>query len=135
MDRSIHLLCLCDSLHLYHHCQQLCPFFDTKFHYLLKGSHPVTSELLGDNIDQKVSESVKISEAALKLQFNNRSQMHGKPRFQNYRHSQGRGIRHPYSGLEDRCRQKFQQNFSSFQQFSQNRGSSQHSRSRGHGHS
>ena len=47
---------------------QMHPYFDPKFHYLLKHTKPVTSELLGDNVDVKIAEFTKLSEAAHHLQ-------------------------------------------------------------------
>ena len=73
-DSSLHLLCMGHCMVLDKRHQQLKSFFDPKFHYLLKASNPFTDKLLGDNIDQKVAESVKTSEAANKLQFMSRPQ-------------------------------------------------------------
>ena len=130
MDRAIRLLACCNSVLLDRHRQQLWPFFDNKFHYLLRESNPITSELLGDNIDQKVSESVKISEAAQKLQFN---RSRGKPRFQSYgyRHSQGRGVRRPFNNRDNRHSQQYLTNSGAYQQYSQPRGYPQRPCARG----
>ena len=105
-DRSIKLLCAGNCVVLDKRRQQPRSFFDPKFHYLLKASNPFTDELLGDDIDVKVAESVKSSEAANKLQFMSRPR--NKPfRGNNYRRfSQGRSRR---TFGQDRKRQ-FQNN-------------------------
>ena len=42
-------------------------FLGSPISHLLKASNPITSELLGPNLDQKISEQHKISEVAKKL--------------------------------------------------------------------
>ena len=79
LDRSLKLLCSANGIILDRRRQQLRPFFDNKFHYLLKPSNPITSELLGDNVDVKVTEAVKISEAAQRLQFSPRLYPRSRP--------------------------------------------------------
>ena len=65
IDRAIRLFSAGHSILLDRHRQQLKGFFDPKFHYLLKQQvNPITSELFGDNIDQKVCDSIKASDAA-----------------------------------------------------------------------
>ena len=51
LDREIRLLATCHSVLFDRHRVQLHPFFDSKFHYLLKPGNPITNELLGDNVD------------------------------------------------------------------------------------
>ena len=72
LDKGIILLCAGHSTVLDKRCNQLRSFFDPKYHYLLKSTNPITKELLGDNVDQKITESTKIYEAAKKLQFRNK---------------------------------------------------------------
>ena len=67
MSQGLCLLCTAHSVVLLKRKQQLKSFFDPKFHYLLKHTNPVTEELLGDNIDLRIAESTKLSEAAHKL--------------------------------------------------------------------
>ena len=69
LDQSIKLLSTAHCIILDRRRSQLRSFFDPKFHYLFKASNPITSELLGDNVDLKVAEATKISEAAQKLQI------------------------------------------------------------------
>ena len=43
-------------------------FLDSKIHFLIRGSNPVEGkELLGPNLQQKIQESSRISEAAGKI--------------------------------------------------------------------
>ena len=67
LDKGIRLLCAGHSVVLEKRHSQLKPFFDPRYHYLLKPLNPVTRELLGDNVDQKIIEANKIAEAAQKL--------------------------------------------------------------------
>ena len=97
LDRGIKLLATCHSVLLDRRRIQLKPFFDNKFHYLLKPGNPITNELLGDNVDQKVAEASKISDAAQKLQlsrpYTRRTRFRG--RFHN-RCFSGRQLRWPF---------------------------------------
>lgn len=45
---------------------------DSKFHYLIKPSNPVTDELLGPNLEQQISEGNRVMEAAKKLAITRR---------------------------------------------------------------
>ena len=58
LDKSIRLLATCHSVLVDCRRQSLCHLFDNKFAYLFKESNPATLELLGDNVDQKVVQSV-----------------------------------------------------------------------------
>ena len=62
------LLCTAHSMVLLKCKQQLKSFFDPKFHYFLKHTNPIMEELLGDNVNLRIAESTKLSEAAYKLQ-------------------------------------------------------------------
>ena len=83
MDKGLKLLATGHGIVLQKRRDQLKGVLDPKFHSLLKPSNPVTSELLGDNVDQKIAESTKLSEAAQKLHlkrpfhFVNYTQHHG----------------------------------------------------------
>ena len=79
LDKSIHLLCTGHSVVLDKRRVQLRSFFDPKFHYLFKSTNPVTSWLLGDNIDQKIVESTKVQDAANKLQLKFRGSSRARP--------------------------------------------------------
>ena len=68
MVKGLRLLCTYHGVVLQKHRDQLRGLLDPKFHVLLKPSNPVTLELLGDNIDQKIAENTKLLEAAQKLQ-------------------------------------------------------------------
>ena len=72
IDKGLHLLCAGNIVILLTRKQGLWSFFDPKFHYLLHHTNPVTEELLRDNVDLKIAESTKLSEAAHKLQVRHR---------------------------------------------------------------
>ena len=115
LDRAIKLLATAHCVIHDRKRVQLCPFFDTKFHYLLKPGNPITSELLGDNVDQKVAEASKISEAAQRLQllscpFNRQGRF--CVRFQQNRHGSGQGFRCPFLRREE-YKPHFHQNYNS----------------------
>ena len=99
MDKGLKLLATGHGIVLQKCCDQLKGVLDPKFHSLLKPRNPITSELLGKNVDHKIAESTKLSEAAQKLHlkrpfhFVNYTQHHGSgnnPPTQAYRGSSGR---------------------------------------------
>ena len=90
MSQGLRLLCTAHSVVLLKRKQQLKSFFDPKFHYLLKHTNPVTEELLGDNVDLRIAESTKLSEAAHKLQVH-------RPHFHGFQ-QRGRGLYRQNSG-------------------------------------
>ena len=47
-------------------------FLDQRYHYLIRPSNPVTEELLGPNLEQKIADSNRVMEAAHKLYFGNK---------------------------------------------------------------
>ena len=49
------VLCKCRTI--------LKPYLDTKYHNLLKLSNPVTTELLGADLEQKIANGARVSEA------------------------------------------------------------------------
>ena len=105
LDRSLKLLSTANCILLDRRRQQLRPTLDSKFHYLLKQNNPITNELLGDNVDQKVSEAIKFSEAAQKLQITPRlfsRQGRFRGRFSNKRQAYTRGHRRPFMRREGR---------------------------------
>ena len=122
LDRGIKLLSTCHSVLLDRRRIQLKPFFDNKFHYLLKLGNPISNELLGDNVDQKVAEASKISDAAQKLQlsrpYNCRSRFRG--RFNN-RCFSGRQLRRPFF-RRDENRPHFSQQYNSHPRAGRARG-------------
>ena len=110
MDKALRLLSAGHSLVLSQRCQQLKSFLDPKFHYLLWDDNPITEELLGDNVDQKVCEAIKVSDAAQKLKLQSRTPKfkqrqnytpgrRGNHRFIRYRpyNREYRDNSHPYS--------------------------------------
>ena len=134
LDRSIRLLASAHSVLIDRRRQSLRHLFDNKFAYLFKDSNPATLELLGDNVDQKVVESVKLSEASQKLHFA-RSSSRGRGRFNNnYRRSQGRSFRRGQSSRHDVRRSNYVNHVgSNHQQNYYNQSRNTNSRSRGRG--
>ena len=61
MDKGLKLLSTSHGIILQKRRDQLWSVLDPKFLSLLKPSNPVTSKLLGDNVDQKIAESTKLS--------------------------------------------------------------------------
>ena len=47
-------------------------FLDQRYHYLVRPSNPVTEELLGPNLEQKIADSNRVMEATHKLYFGNK---------------------------------------------------------------
>ena len=64
---SLKLLTAAHALQLFRRRQALKPFLDRKFHHLLKDSNPITDELLGPNLEQKIADHSKVFEVAKKL--------------------------------------------------------------------
>ena len=67
LHKGLRLLCASNAVLLDKRHQQLHPFLDHRYHYLLKPDNPITTELLGDNVDQKIVDANKIFDAACKL--------------------------------------------------------------------
>ena len=67
LHKGLRLLCTSNSVLLDKRCQQLRPFLDHRYIYLLKPDNPITNELLGDNVDQKIVDANKIFDATHKL--------------------------------------------------------------------
>ena len=67
LGNALKLLTSAHALQLPHRKQALKPFLDSKFHHLLRDSNPVTENLLGPNLEQKIMDSSKIFDVAKKL--------------------------------------------------------------------
>ena len=67
LDKSCHLLCMGNAVTLQKRKSWLKGYLDSRYHYLTKASNPVTTDLLGPNLDQKINESNKVMEAARKI--------------------------------------------------------------------
>ena len=120
MDKALCLLSAGHSLILSHRCQQLKSFLDPKFHYLLHEDNPITDELLGDNVDQKVCEAIKVSDAAqkLKFQFKPYSKFRGRMNYNHNRRSNARFQRNrPFNRdfRDNTCPYPRQNNYSGYQ--------------------
>ena len=59
---SLHLICAANAITLQKRRVSIRPYLDNKYHALTKPSNPVTSKLLGDNIEQKISDIFKVSQ-------------------------------------------------------------------------
>ena len=69
LGRSICLLTAAHSNILQHRKVSLRTYIDKKFHYLTRESNPVTTLLLGNDLEQKISNSVRTSDAARCLTY------------------------------------------------------------------
>ena len=67
---SLQLLASCDSYLFVRHKVSLLPFLDKRFHYLTRDTNPVTTLLLGSDLEQKISDLMKVSDVAQKLTLN-----------------------------------------------------------------
>ena len=67
LGNALHLLTLAHALQLSSRKQALKPFLDFKSHHLLKDTNPVTENLLGPDLEQKIMDPSKISDVARKL--------------------------------------------------------------------
>ena len=68
VDSSLRILSTGSAVTLMKRRTAIKAFLDPQYH-LLKMSNPITSELLGPNLDQKISELHKIHDVAKKLHF------------------------------------------------------------------
>ena len=73
VDGSLRILSTGNAVTLMKRRTAIKAFLDPQYHHLLKMSNPITSELLGPNLDQKVSELNKIHDVAKKLHFKRRN--------------------------------------------------------------
>ena len=64
---SLRMLCCGHGVVLSKRKQFLRPFVDQKFHNLLKPTNPVSTELLGPDLEQKIADSTKIVDAGKRL--------------------------------------------------------------------
>ena len=70
LGTSLRLLSAAHSNLLLKRQLSLKPYLDRKFHHLTKESNPVTTLLLGGDLEQKISEVTKVSEVAKCLTIN-----------------------------------------------------------------
>ena len=92
LHQATHLLATCNSVCLLKHKLGLKKHIGEKYHFLTKSSNPVTNELLGPDVEQKVTDSNRVSEVARKLGKNNFRGRSSRGRGKNY----GRFGYHPY---------------------------------------
>ena len=72
LDSSVRFLCASNGTTLQRRKHQLRSFLALQYHYLLKPTNVVTTELLGPDIDKKNNECNKMQEATKKLQIRER---------------------------------------------------------------
>ena len=90
---TVHLLSVCNSVILTKRKSEIKNYLHLKYHYLTKPSNPITNELLGPDVEQKVNDSNKLYEAGRKLgrssrgsRFNHGSKYRGRnSSFRGYR--------------------------------------------------
>ena len=82
-DNSVRLICTRNSVTLTKRRTGIWNFIPQQYHHLIRASNPVTSELLGANLDQKVNDIQKLSGVARKLYVRHRGR--GYNRFRNDR--------------------------------------------------
>ena len=63
LDKGTHLLAICNSVCLQKRKSHLKGSLDSKYHYLTRPSNKVTEDLLGPNLEQKITDSNRISSA------------------------------------------------------------------------
>ena len=66
-DAALRVLCTGNSATLMKRQTWIWNFLPQQYHHLIKASNPITNELLGSNLDQKVNDLQKLSEVAKKL--------------------------------------------------------------------
>ena len=76
----------------------LRPYLDRKFHHLTRESNPVTTLLLGGDLEQKISEVTKVSEVAKHLTFTRTP----RRRFTRYKQTSHRPPYNNYSQYRER---------------------------------
>ena len=78
----------------------LQPYLDQKFHFLLKPTNPVTQDLLGPDLEQKISDGARVVDAGRKLLYPGPKQSYTpRPRPQN----PGHPYRGNFRGRSNRC--------------------------------
>ena len=80
MGHAMRLLATAHSILLQCRKAGLRSYLDSKFHYLTRESNLPTTWLLGDNLENKVTETVRVSDVAKRLTFN-RTTPHCHPYF------------------------------------------------------
>ena len=85
IGRALRLLTSCHAVLLQRRKASICPYLDRKFQYLTKESNSVTTLLLGGDLENKVSEAVKVSEVAKKITFTRPPQQYHSRRVGSYR--------------------------------------------------
>ena len=64
---AMKILSVVNSIVISKHRSGLRPFLDVKFHHLLKPTNPVTQDLLGPDLEQKILDGTRASEVGCKL--------------------------------------------------------------------
>ena len=101
---SIKLLSAMNSITIQKRKVALRPYLDPKYQSLTRPSNPVTSSLLGDNIEQKMTEIYRVSQAT---NSKSRYLVHSN---RNYRNRKGFRGAHTYYNTNYNNKQRFQNN-------------------------
>ena len=88
LDSALKLLCTGNCVTLLKRKTGLKPHLNVKYHHLLRASNPVSDELLGANVEQKVTDSTKLMEVGMKM--HKREGRHGNFRRFHRRSDRGR---------------------------------------------
>ena len=88
LHRSIKILSIGNAVCLQKRKSALKPYLDRRYHKLTLPNNPVTSDLLGPHLEDKISESNRITEAARKIIPRSRSIRRGGNKWTNFRKNQ-----------------------------------------------
>ena len=88
VDASVKILATGNAVTLIKRRTGLKSYLDTKYHHLLRPSNAVTNELLGSNLEQKITDFSKVQDVAKKLQARklfSRGKTEFRGQYRNYR--------------------------------------------------
>ena len=72
INKAVQILSYCNAICLFKRKIQLWAYLDKRYQYLAQPSNPVTNELLGPDLEQKISDINKTTEAGKKLYMKSR---------------------------------------------------------------
>ena len=67
LRNALKILAVGNSVVLLKRYNLLKPYLDQKFHSLLKPSNPVSQELLGPDLEEKIAEGTRVSDTSKKI--------------------------------------------------------------------
>ena len=105
---SIKILATGNAVTLMKRHTGLKTYLESQYHHLLKQLNPITSELLGSNLEQKITDYSKLQEVARKLKFNTPRRFHklfqSNDHLKNLDHTNGR-TRGKFRLFDNKCHQ------------------------------